>query len=484
MVDESKPKKTINYTRTKMKEQDPKVRITNYNEVPFGYTPEQAMEEASRCIKCKNRPCVGGCPVNIQIPEFLAHIAEGNFRESIRTIKQDNLLPAVCGRVCPQTEQCEMVCVLAKKGDAVGIGNLERFAADWERANGVEVPAVAKPTKKKVAVIGSGPGGLTVAADCAKAGHDVTIFEAFHKNGGVLIYGIPEFRLPKAIMKAEIDGLAAMGVKFQNNTVVGRSISMYEIMEEFDTAFIGLGAGLPWFLGIPGESLIGVYSANEYLTRSNLMKAYEYPKYDTPIRKGRRIATIGGGNVAMDSARTALRLGAEKSYIIYRRGMEEMPARVEEIHHAEQEGVDFQILRAPVRVIGDENGEVKGMELMKMELGEPDSSGRRRPVPIPGSEYILEVDLVIPAIGNGANPLLLKETPEIKTNKWGYIETDPFTCATSMKGVFSGGDIVRGGATVILAMGDGRRAAKYMDRFIANKNEWPPAPDPDDKTLR
>lgn len=453
--------------RQPMPEQEPAVRRKNFNEVPFGYTEETAIVEASRCIQCRNPLCVQGCPVNIDIPAFIKLIAEGDFRGSIRKMKETNMLPAICGRVCPQETQCEEKCILGKKFEPVAIGRLERFVADWERESGtVEVPDLAPPTHKKVAVVGAGPAGLTVAIDCARYGHHVEIFEALHKPGGVLIYGIPEFRLPKSIVAAEVDIVEKMGVQIHYNYVVGKLETIDELLERFDAVFIGTGAGLPWFMGIPGEDLIGVYSANEYLTRSNLMRGYDFPHFDTPTKFGGNVATIGGGNVAMDSARTALRLGADNSYLIYRRSEVEMPARNEEIHHAKEEGVDFRLLTNPIRFIGDEDGRLRQMELLKMELGEPDDSGRRRPVPIEGSNYLVDVDTVIIAIGNGPNPLIPQSTPDIETKKYGNIIADEETLMTSKEGVFAGGDIVLGAATVILAMGQGRIAARSIDDYL------------------
>lgn len=453
--------------RQPMPEQDPAERRHNFQEVPYGYTEEQAILEASRCIQCKNPLCVQGCPVNIDIPGFIKYLADGDFRGSIHKMKEANLLPAVCGRVCPQETQCEERCILGKKYEPVAIGRLERFIADWERSTGrIEIPAVAKPTGKRVAVVGSGPAGLTVAVDCARMGHEVEVFEALHKPGGVLVYGIPEFRLPKAIVDAEVHTLERMGVKIHYNYVVGRIETVDELLERFDAVFIGTGAGLPWFMGLPGEDLVGVFSANEYLTRSNLMKAYDFPIADTPTITGGVVATVGGGNVAMDSARTAVRLGAAKSYIIYRRSETEMPARIEEIHHAQEEGVEFHMLTAPVRFIGDEKGRVRQMELLRMELGEPDASGRRRPVPIEGSNYIIDVDTVVVAIGNGPNPLIPQTTPDITTRKGGNIIADEKTLMTAKEKVFAGGDIVLGAATVILAMGQGRTAAEAIDDYF------------------
>jgi len=465
-MEEKEKKEKI--SRQPMPEQEPKVRARNFDEVPFGYSPEIAMLEASRCIQCKNPGCMTGCPVEIDIPAFIAKIKEGDFAGAIAKIKEKNTLPAVCGRVCPQEVQCEKVCILGKKGDPVAIGRLERFSADWERAQGeVSIPEKEPSTGKKVAVVGSGPSGLTVAGDLILKGHDVTVFEAFLIPGGVLVYGIPEFRLPKAIVAAEVDYMKKLGVKFQGDTVVGATVSLDEIFEEgYDAVYIGVGAGLPVFLGIPGENLIGVYSANEYLTRSNLMKAYLFPEYDTPIIRGNDVVVFGAGNVSMDSARTALRLGADRVRIIYRRSREEMPARIEEIHHAEQEGVEFVLLAAPLNFIGDDDGRLVGLRCQRMELGEPDESGRRRPVPIKGSEFETECDTAVVSIGAGANPLLTKATPDIKLNKWGNIIAEPETGKTTKKGVWAGGDIVTGQATVILAMGAGRMAANSIHNYL------------------
>ncbi|HES58249.1 MAG TPA: NADPH-dependent glutamate synthase [Firmicutes bacterium] len=461
----SKPKKQ-QIPRQPMPEQPAEVRRRNFEEVPYGYSLEVAKLEAERCIQCKKPLCVAGCPVGIDIPGFIKLLAEGDVRGSIHKMKETNILPAICGRVCPQETQCEEVCILGKKGKPVAIGRLERFIADWERASGkIDIPEMAPPSGKRVAIVGSGPAGLTVAADCARMGHEVEIFEALHKPGGVLVYGIPEFRLPKSIVDAEVHTLERMGVKIHCNHVVGKLETIDELQEEFDAVFIGTGAGLPWFMGVPGEDLIGVYSANEYLTRANLMGAFDFPINDTPTLRGLKVATIGGGNVAMDSARTAVRLGAEESYIIYRRSEVEMPARIEEIHHAKEEGVDFRLLTTPVRFIGNEDGYVTGMELLKMELGEPDDSGRRRPVPIEGSNYHVEVDTVIVAIGNGPNPLIAQTTPDIDTKKWGEIIVDD-KLMTTRDGVFAGGDIVLGAATVILAMGQGRQAAEAINEYF------------------
>jgi glutamate synthase (NADPH) small chain len=457
--------------RQKMPEQDPKKRITNFEEVPFGYSEETAIIEAKRCIQCKKPACIAGCPVDVKIPEFIKEIAEGNFIESAKVLKETNSLPAVCGRVCPQEDQCEKTCILGKKGEPVAIGRLERFAADYERKSGkVSVPAVAKSNGKKVAIAGAGPSGLTIAGDLIKLGYDVTVFEALHKSGGVLVYGIPEFRLPKAIVEAEVDGLRNLGVKIETNFVIGRTKTIDELFEEgYQAVFIGVGAGAPVFMNVPGENLIGIYSANEYLTRSNLMKAYRFPEYDTPIVRGKRVAVIGGGNVAMDSVRTALRLGAERAMIIYRRTEVEMPARKEEVHHAQEEGVEFLMLTAPVEYIGNKDGWVTGMKCLKMELGEPDSSGRRSPKPIKGSEYIIDVDTVVVAVGTVANPIVPATTKGLEVNKWGYIVTKDESGLTSREGIYAGGDIVTGAATVILAMGAGRKAANAIHEYLSKK---------------
>ncbi len=459
-------------TRVPMPKQNPKLRIQNFDEVALGYEREQAILEASRCLQCKQPPCVAGCPVEIDIPAFIALIRNGDFMGAVRKIREKNSLPAICGRVCPQEEQCEEACILAKKGQPVAIGRLERFAADYEAAQGdVRIPEIPPKSGKHVAVVGAGPAGLTVAGELAKMGHDVTVFEALHKPGGVLVYGIPEFRLPKSIVQRECDYIEKLGVKIRTSFVVGKSKTVDELLESgFDAVFIGTGAGLPYFLNIPGENLNGVYSANEFLTRVNLMKAYLFPEYGTPIHMGQRIAVIGGGNVAMDSARTALRLGAEKVYLIYRRAREQMPAREEEIENAFEEGVIPKLLTNPVRIIGDDRGWVRAMECIRMELGEPDSSGRRRPVPIEGSEHMLDVDMVVVAIGQGPNPLLTSTTPDLETNEWGNIKADEETGKTSKKGVFAGGDIVTGAATVILAMGAGKKAARAIDEYLRTGN--------------
>jgi glutamate synthase (NADPH/NADH) small chain len=454
--------------RQPMPEQAPEDRVRNFDEVPYGFTEELAVLEAMRCILCKNPKCVAACPVNIDIPGFVALLQEGKFLDAARKIKQDNALPAVCGRVCPQEEQCEGSCVIGLKHEPVAIGRLERFAADYERHLGaVTIPELPPKTGKRVAVVGAGPAGLTVAGDLILKGHAVTVFEALQEPGGVLMYGIPEFRLPKEIVRAEVDYLKRLGVQFVMDYVVGRNASIRELLDDegYDSVFIGTGAGLPSFMEMPGENLIGVYSANEYLTRANLMKAYLFPEYDTPPIRRRQIAVIGGGNVAMDAARTALRLGGDVT-VVYRRAREQMPGRAEEVHHAEQEGVQLRLLTNPIRVLGDKHHRVIGMECIQMELGEPDESGRRRPVPIKGSEFVMDLDTVIVAIGNKPNPLVPRTTPELKTTKWGTVVADPQTMQTSIPGVFAGGDIVSGAATVILAMGQGRIAAQAMDRYL------------------
>jgi glutamate synthase (NADPH/NADH) small chain len=473
MTDKKKKAEKLKIPRQSMPEQDAKVRSRNFNEVPLGYTKEQAVLEAGRCLQCKKPLCVQGCPVDVDIPGFIHLIAGEDFIGSARKLKETNALPAVCGRVCPQEDQCEKLCVLGKKGEPVAIGRLERFAADYERESGdVMIPDIAPPTGKKVAMVGAGPAGLTIAGDLVKLGHDVTLFEALHKAGGVLIYGIPEFRLPKNIVDAEVGYLEKLGVKIATNTAVGRTKKVDELFEEgFDAVFLGVGAGAPVFMNVPGENLCGIYSANEYLTRSNLMKAYRFPEYDTPIVRGKNVAVIGGGNVAMDSARTALRLGAENSYIIYRRTEVEMPARIEEVHHAEEEGVQFRLLTNPIEYMGDENGWVTEMKCLRMELGEPDESGRRRPVPIKGSEFVIDVDTVVVAVGTMANPVIAATTPGLETNRRGYIVTKNEAGETSRSGVYAGGDIVTGSATVILAMGAGRKAAGAIDEYLRAKEQ-------------
>ena len=460
----------ISPVKTPMREQPPEERKKNYDEVPYGYSPEEAIVEAERCLQCKNPKCIEGCPVEIDIRGFIKFIAEEKFKEGVTLLKEKNILPAICGRVCPQEEQCEIKCIVGIKNEPVAIGRLERFLADWERENDeIEVPQIPKSTGKKVAVVGAGPAGITVAADLVRLGHKVDMFEALHKPGGVLVYGIPEFRLPKAIVFKEIDFLIQMGVRLFTDSVIGMVKSIDELLNEYNAVFLGTGAGLPWFLEVPGENLNGIYSANEYLTRANLMKAYLFPKYKTPIIRGKRVATVGGGNVAMDCARTALRLGAEKSIIVYRRSRNEMPARNEEIHHAEEEGVIFKLLSNPAAFHGDKNMWVKEVECVSMKLGEPDDSGRRRPVPIPDANFILPIDVAVIAIGNSPNPLVPSTTPDIKTGKWGNIITDPKTCKTSKPGVFAGGDVATGAATVILAMGAGKIAARGMHEYLMNE---------------
>jgi len=454
--------------REPMPKQDPKLRVQNFEEVALGYTRDQAMREASRCLGCKKSPCIAGCPVDIDIPAFIKLIRNGDFIGAIHKIKERNLLPAICGRVCPQEDQCEVVCVLAKKGQPIAIGRLERFAADHAFQQGdVRLPNLPPPTGKKVAVIGAGPAGLTAASELIQKGHSVTVFEALHKPGGVLVYGIPEFRLPKWIVQRESEYIEKLGAELKVSHVVGKSFTIEDLFRQgYEAVFIGTGAGLPHFMKIPGENLNGVYSANEFLTRVNLMKAYLFPEYNTPIHLGRNIAVVGGGNVAMDAARASLRLGAENVYLVYRRAREQMPARAEEIENAFEEGVQPRLLANPVRILGNEKGWVKGMECIKMELGEPDSSGRRKPIPIEGSEHVIDVDMVIMAIGQGPNPLLTSTTPDLALTKWGNIIADLETCKTNKKGVFAGGDIVTGAATVILAMGAGKKAAKTIDDYL------------------
>jgi len=451
-----------------MPEQTPEARRNNFEEVPFGLSPEAARKEARRCLQCKKPGCRSGCPVSIDIPAFINLIKAGDFTGAVRKIWERNAFPAVCGRVCPQENQCEGSCIVGKRDEPVAIGNLERFVADYERRHGKgELPPKAASTGKKVAVVGSGPSGLTVAGDLTLKGHDVTIYEAFHKPGGVLAYGIPQFRLPKEIVFQEVHFLERLGARLECNAVIGKIASLDDLFAQgYDAVFLGVGAGLPHFLNVPGENLIGTFSANEYLTRSNLMKAYRFPEYETPIIKGKTVITLGAGNVAMDSARTALRLGAEHSRIVYRRSRQEVPARSAEVHHAEQEGVEFHFLTAPTKFIGDDKGRVIGMEGLKMELGEPDESGRRRPIPIEGSEFEMACDLVIIAVGAGANPMLTQSTRGLQLNKRGYIVTDLETGKTSKKGVWAGGDIVTGSATVILAMGAGRKASDSIHKYL------------------
>ncbi|RKY08315.1 MAG: glutamate synthase (NADPH), homotetrameric [Planctomycetota bacterium] len=454
-----------------MPEQRPEDRAGNFEEVPYGYSEETAILEANRCLKCKKPRCVAGCPVNVDIPGFIALVQEGKFLEAAWNLKEQNALPAVCGRVCPQEEQCEKLCVLGIKDEPVAVGRLERFVADYERNTGnIKIPKITVKTGKRVACVGAGPAGLTVAGDLIKLGHEVTIFEALHEPGGVLTYGIPEFRLPKVIVQAEVNYLEKLGVKFVMDYVVGRNSTVAELMKTdgFDAVFIGSGAGLPSFMKIPGENLVGVYSANEYLTRSNLMKAYLFPEYDTPPIKRQRVAVVGGGNVAMDSARTALRLGADVT-VVYRRARRQMPGRDEEIHHAEEEGVKFKLLNNPVRIIGDDRHHVVAMECIRMELGEPDDSGRRRPVPVEGSEFTMDLDTVIVAIGNKPNPLIPQTMPQLETTAWGTIVVDENTMQTAVPGVYAGGDIVSGAATVILAMGQGRIAARAIHKYLVGQ---------------
>ena len=453
-------------------EQDPKVRARNFKEVCLGYTEEEAVNEATRCLNCKNRPCVSGCPVSVKIPDFIAKVKDGDFIGAYKVIRDTNSLPAVSGRVCPQERQCESKCVRGIKGEPVAIGRLERFCADYAMKHPELLEKDEKPASNghKIAVVGAGPASLTCAGDLAKLGYKVTVFEAFHTAGGVLMYGIPEFRLPKAIVQKEIDGLKELGVEIMTNMVIGKVLSIDEIMEDgYEAVFVGSGAGLPRFMGIEGEALVGVYSANEYLTRINLMKAY-LDDYDTPIRKSKSVAVVGGGNVAMDAARSAMRLGAEKVYIVYRRSMDELPARKEEVHHAMEEGIEFMLLNNPTKVLGDENGNVTGIECVKMELGEPDASGRRRPVEIPGSEFVLDVDTVIMSIGTSPNPLIRSTTPGVEANKHGCLIVNEETNQTTKEGVYAGGDAVTGAATVILAMGAGKKAAASIDEYIKSKN--------------
>ena len=467
-MSDEKPSK-INLNRTDMPKQSPEVRRHNFSEVALGYTKELAMFEANRCLQCKKPRCVTGCPVEIDIPGFISFAAKGDFSSGIKRIKEKNCLPAVCGRVCPQESQCESQCILRNKGAEVAIGRIERYLADWEATQGtVDVPQSAEPTGKRVAIVGSGPAGITVAGDLILLGHEVTIFEALHKAGGVLTYGIPEFRLPKAIVAREVEYVRRLGVKVITDYVVGKTKSIDELLMEFDAVFVGTGAGLPWFMNIPGESLNGVYSANEYLTRMNLMSGYRFPMSSTPVKKHTRVAVVGGGNVAMDSARTALRMGADEVHIVYRRSHSELPARLEESENAEEEGVIFSVLTLPVRYIGDENGWLREIECIRMELGEADGSGRRRPVEIPDSNFTTPMDAVVCAIGNSPNPLVPSTTPGLETTRHGTLVADPETGKTTKDRVWAGGDIVTGAATVILAMGAGRKAARSMHEYLSN----------------
>ncbi len=464
-------KRNMSLEKVKMPEQDPDVRNKNFDEVALGYTPEMAMEEARRCLHCKNKPCVGGCPVNVPIPEFIEKVAAGDFEAAYQVITRENALPAICGRVCPQEDQCEGRCVRGIKGEPVGIGRMERFVADYHMAKGdTTVPEIEK-NGIKVAVIGCGPSGITCAGELARKGYDVTVFEALHKPGGVLSYGIPEFRLPKALVAKEIENVEKLGVDIETNVIVGKSITIDDLMSDgYKAVFIGSGAGLPKFLNIPGENLLGVYSANEFLTRVNLMKAFKFPETPTPVKIGKKVAVVGAGNVAMDAARTAKRLGAEEVYIVYRRSEEECPARLEEVHHAKEEGIIFKFLNNPCKILGDENGYVTGMEVVKQELGEPDASGRRRPIPIEGSNYVMDVDSVIISVGTSPNPLLRTTTPGLDTQKWGGIIVDEATMETSKEYVYAGGDAVTGAATVILAMGAGKTAAAAIDEKLKAQN--------------
>lgn len=468
MKNEEKTKKT-HLPRIPMPERSALERVRDFLEVPLGYSPDQVRLEAVRCLGCKNKPCKAGCPVGIDCAGFVKRVAEGDFVGAVKLVKEKNILPAVTGRVCPQTEQCEGSCILGKKGEALGIGFIERFVADWEREHGEVLPDKAPPTGKSVGVIGSGPSGLTVAADMILLGHGVTIYEALHEPGGVLIYGIPEFRLPKDIVAAQIDSLRRLGVEIKVNHVIGSTLTVDELLTLHDVLFIGAGAGAPAFMGIPGENLIGVFSANEYLTRSNLMRAYRFPEWDTPMNPGKRVAVIGGGNVAMDAARTAVRLGAGEVSIVYRRSREEMPARAEEIRHAEEEGIRMLLLRAPKRILGDASGRVIALELLEMTLADPDPSGRRRPIPKEGSEHLLDADTVIVAIGGHPNPTIARTTPGLEVDKRGYLVVDRETMATTKKRVYAGGDIAGWGANVIKAMGDGRIAARAMHAFLTDQ---------------
>ena len=469
-------KERMKIPRQTMPECAPEVRSHNFEEVNLGYNPPLANQEALRCLACARPTCTSGCPVGVKVKEFIALIIEGDYLGAAAKIREDNALPAITGRVCPQEEQCEGDCLIAKKTDSLAIGHLERFVADYERETGqIGIPYIAPPTGMKVAIVGSGPAGLSCAGDLIQKGHKVRVFEALHELGGVLVYGIPEFRLPKSIVKQEVNVLRKMGVEFETNVVVGKTVTVDELFNEegYHAVFVATGAGLPQFLGVPGEHLNGVYSANEFLTRVNLMRAYRFPEFDEPVYDcaGRDVVVVGGGNTAMDSVRTALRLGARTATLVYRRSEAEMPARIEEVHHAKDEGVVFRMLTNPVEMIGDDKGWLTGVKCVQMELGEPDDSGRRRPVPVPGSEFVLPASLCIVAVGTSANPLVQSTTPDLKTNRKNYIEADPETLRTSKRGVFAGGDIVTGGATVILAMGAGRRAAKAIDQFLVS-GEW------------
>ncbi|MCX6149627.1 MAG: NADPH-dependent glutamate synthase [Ignavibacteriales bacterium] len=474
-MEEISKKDRMKIPRQKMPEQNAEQRSHNFKEVNLGYTEELAKLEAMRCIQCPKPSCISGCPVGVKIRDFIQLVEDGNYLGAAAKIKEDNALPAVCGRVCPQEEQCEAVCVVGKKGESVAIGRLERFVADYEREQvGIRAPQLKPRTGNKVAIVGSGPSGLSCAGDLIQMGHDVTVFEALHELGGVLVYGIPEFRLPKEIVKAEVESLRKLGVDFQTNAVIGFTDTVDELLANgYDAVFIAVGAGLPYFMNIPGENLNGVYSSNEFLTRVNLMKAYKFPDFDTPIFdcKDKNIAVFGGGNTAMDAVRTSKRLGAANAYIIYRRSKAELPARQEEIHHAEDEGIEFLFLENPIEFVG-ENGWLKKVKLQKMELGEPDASGRRRPIPIKGSEHFIDIEMAIVAIGNGSNPIIQKTTPDLEFNKWGNILVSEDSMRTSKKGVFAGGDIVTGGATVILAMGAGRKAAASINNYLLNSIQW------------
>ncbi len=459
--------RNMSLEKVKMPEQDPNVRNRNFDEVALGYTPEMAMEEAQRCLHCKHKPCVNGCPVNVPIPEFIEKVAEGDFDEAYEVITRENALPAICGRVCPQEDQCEGRCVRGIKGEPVGIGRMERFVADYHMAKGDTSEPVIENNGIKVAVIGCGPSGITCAGELARRGYEVTVFEALHKPGGVLVYGIPEFRLPKSLVAKEIESVEKLGVKIDTNVIVGKSITVDELMNDgYKAVFIGSGAGLPKFLNIPGENLLGVYSANEFLTRVNLMKSFKFPEVPTPVKVGKKVAVVGAGNVAMDAARTAKRLGADEVYIVYRRSEAECPARLEEVHHAKEEGIIFKFLNNPSKILGDENGYVTGIEVVEQELGEPDASGRRRPVPIEGSNYVIDVDSVIISVGTSPNPLLRATTPGLDTQSWGGIIVDEATMESSKEYVYAGGDAVTGAATVILAMGAGKTAAAAIDEKL------------------